>query len=242
MNFDKSIKIPYHLAIILDGNGRWATSKGLVRTLGHKKGAQTLINIIDASYEMNVKILSIFCFSTENWKRSEKEIEFLFSLPKVYFKKYESILIKKDIKVIFSGDINALPYNTFKVLNEIKSKTRHCSKFILNVCINYGGQDEILNVIKQIALKVKKGDLDVSSISKDVIQQHLYTKNLPAVDLLIRTSNEKRISNFMLWQIAYSEIYFSKKYWPDFNKNDLIEAFIDYSKRDRRYGGINYEN
>lgn len=235
---NKAYKVPNHLAIILDGNGRWASSRGLIRSFGHKQGVESLIKIIDACYELKVYILSLFCFSTENWKRDKKEIDFLFTLLTLYLNKYENALMKKDIKVIFSGKIEELPYKTYTTLKKIADKTKYCKKFILNICINYGGQDEMLYVCKQVARKVKYENLSIETISKKTIESLLYTKGLDMVDLLIRTSNELRISNFMLWQISYAELYFSKKLWPDFTKEDLLEAFEEYAKRKRRYGGI----
>ena len=222
-NTNLTMKIPTHLAIILDGNGRWAQKKGLIRSLGHKAGA---------------KALSVFCFSTENWKRDKEEVDYLFTLPIEYFNKYSDSLVKNDIKVIFSGDISKLPKDTFIACDAIRLKTSNCKSFVLNICINYGSHDEILMAAKQIASKVKNNELDVNDITKEVFENHLYTKGLPPVDLLIRTSNEQRISNFLLWQISYAELYFTKTHWPAFTKHTLEKAFIEYGKRDRRFGGV----
>lgn len=238
-NTNLTIKIPTHLAIILDGNGRWAQKKGLIRSLGHKAGAKALKETTNNAFNMGVKVLSVFCFSTENWKRDKEEVDYLFTLPIEYFNRYAESLVKNDIKVIFSGDISKLPKETFIACDAIRLKTHHCQSHILNICINYGAQDEILMATKQIASKVKNNELDVNGINKEVFEEHLYTKGLPPVDLLIRTSNEQRISNFLLWQISYAELYFTKTHWPAFTKHTLEKAFIEYTSRDRRFGGIN---
>ena len=237
-NTNLTMKIPTHLAIILDGNGRWAQKKGLIRSLGHKAGAKALKETTNNAFKMGVKVLSVFCFSTENWKRDKEEVDYLFTLPIEYFNKYSDSLIKNDIKVIFSGDISKLPKETFIACDAIRLKTSNCKSFVLNICINYGSHDEILMATKQIASKVKNNELDVNDITKDVFENHLYTKGLPPVDLLIRTSNEQRISNFLLWQISYAELYFTKTHWPAFTKHTLEKAFIEYGKRDRRFGGV----
>ena len=237
-NANLTMKIPTHLAIILDGNGRWAQKKGLIRSLGHKAGANALKETTNNAFKMGVKVLSVFCFSTENWKRDKEEVDYLFTLPIEYFNKYSESLVKNDIKVIFSGDISKLPKETFIACDAIRLKTSNCKSFILNICINYGSHDEILKACKEISLKVKNNELDVNDINKEVLENHLYTKGLPPVDLLIRTSNEQRISNFLLWQISYAELYFTKTHWPAFTKHTLEKAFIEYTKRDRRFGGI----
>ena len=238
-NTNLTMKIPTHLAIILDGNGRWAQKKGLIRSLGHKAGAKALKETTNNAFKMGVKVLSVFCFSTENWKRDKEEVDYLFTLPIEYFNKYSDSLVKNDIKVIFSGDISKLPKETFIACDAIRLKTSNCKSFVLNICINYGSHDEILMATKNIASKVKNNELDVNDITKEVFENHLYTKGLPPVDLLIRTSNEQRISNFLLWQISYAELYFTKTHWPAFTKHTLEKAFIEYGKRDRRFGGIN---
>lgn len=237
-NTNLTMKIPTHLAIILDGNGRWAQKKGLIRSLGHKAGAKALKETTNNAFKMGVKVLSVFCFSTENWKRDKEEVDYLFTLPIEYFNKYSDSLVKNDIKVIFSGDISKLPKETFIACDAIRLKTSNCKSFVLNICINYGSHDEILMATKQIACKVKNNELDVNDITKEVFENHLYTKGLPPVDLLIRTSNEQRISNFLLWQISYAELYFTKTHWPAFTKHTLEKAFIEYTKRDRRFGGV----
>jgi undecaprenyl diphosphate synthase len=235
-------KIPSNVAIILDGNGRWAQKKGLIRSLGHKAGAKALKETTNNAFKMGVKVLSVFCFSTENWKRDKEEVDYLFTLPIEYFNKYSESLVKNDIKVIFSGDISKLPKETFIACDAIRLKTSNCKSFVLNICINYGSHDEILMATKQIASKVKNNEMDVDDITKEVFENHLYTKGLPPVDLLIRTSNEQRISNFLLWQSAYSELYFTDTLWPDFTKEEYASILENFGGRERRFGGRKEED
>lgn len=233
-----TIKVPNHLAIILDGNGRWALKKGLVRSIGHKVGANTLKEIISYCYKVKVKYLSLFCFSTENWKRNENEVSYLFSLINDYFNNFEQSFIDNGIKVIISGDLSKLPLLVRLTCEKLVNKTKSLNNFIVNFCINYGGKDEIVNACKKIAFEVKNKLIDASSIDKTMFEKYLYSKELPDIDLLIRTSNEKRISNFMLYKLAYSEFYFTKKYWPAFKIKDLNKAFKEFSKRKRKFGGV----
>lgn len=232
------LKIPRHVAIILDGNGRWAQQRGLIRTAGHQEGAKRLKEIIQATFEYKIKYLSIFAFSTENWKRPKEEIEYLFSLPKKFFDENLSTFIEKGWKVIFSGDLSKLPVSVQDICYQTMLQTQNGVNNTLNICLNYGGQDEIVKACQEIAILYQEGKIKKDEINRSCIESHLYTKDLPSVDLLIRTSNEKRISNFLLWQIAYAEIYFTKTLWPMFTKNELKKAILDYSKRDRRFGGI----
>ena len=230
--------VPTHLAIIFDGNGRWAKQKGLIRSLGHKQGAKVVKEVISYVFKENVKVLSLFCFSTENWKRDQKEIDYLMSLPIKYFLQYEENLINNGVKVIFSGDLSKLPLNTRLACEKIALKTKLCDKHILNICLNYGGQDEIVNACIEIAKKVKNNIISIDEINKEIFENHLYSKGLPSIDLLIRTSNEKRLSNFMLYQLAYAELYFTKVLWPDFSKRCIKKAFKEYNQRIRRFGGV----
>ena len=234
----KKIKIPTHLAIILDGNGRWALKRGLTRTLGHKAGVEALRKIIRYSFDSGVQVLSVYAFSTENWKRPKEEVDYLFTLPGIYFKEHGDYFIERDCKVIISGDIEELPDEVKDVCHQIMDKTKDCKTHVFNVCFNYGSHAEIIKACKEIANDVKENKIDVDSIDEKMIEDHLYTKGLPPVDLLIRTSNEQRISNFMLWQISYAEFYFVKTLWPAFTPKDLDKAFEAFAKRDRRYGGI----
>lgn len=235
---EETMKIPDHLAIILDGNGRWALKQGLARTLGHKAGAKTMKDIVNYAFTLGVKVLSLYCFSTENWKRDKDEIDYLFTLPIEYFAKYIDKLIEDDIRIVISGDISRLPQETRLACDKAILQTKQCTSHVLNICLNYGSHDEILRAVKQIASEVKNNQLSINDIQEKNFENYLYTKGLPPVDLLIRTSNEKRISNFMLWQISYAEIYFTKTLWPAFSKKDLKKAFIEYAHRDRRFGGV----
>ena len=230
--------VPTHLAIILDGNGRWAKQKGLIRSLGHKQGAKVVKEVISYVFKENVKVLSLFCFSTENWKRDQKEIDYLMSLPIKYFSEYEENLLSNGIKVIFSGDLSKLPLNTRLACEKIALKTKLCKEHFLNICLNYGGKDEIVNACIEIAKKVKNNIISIDEINKEIFENHLYSKGLPSIDLLIRTSNEKRLSNFMLYQLAYAELYFTKVLWPDFSKRCIKKAFKEYNQRIRRFGGV----
>ena len=230
--------IPKHLAIILDGNGRWALKNNLSRSLGHKQGAKVVKEIIDYSFSLGITVLSLFCFSTENWKRSEEEVNFLMELPIKYFDQYEERLIKNDIKVIISGDISKLPLKTKLSFERIILNTKKCQSKILNICFNYGSIDELVRATKLICIKAINKEIEIDQIDQNLINNHLYSKGLPDVDLLIRTSNEKRLSNFMLIQSSYAELYFTKTLWPLFTKKDLDKAIEEYSKRKRRFGGV----
>ncbi len=235
---NENIKIPEHIAIILDGNGRWALKRGLIRTMGHKVGAETMRKTINYAFSLGVKVLSLFCFSTENWKRDKEEIAYLFTLPIEYFNKYTDKLIEEDVKVVVSGDISVLPKETMLACDKAILKTKNCKSYVLNICLNYGGKAEIIRACKQIVNDVNSNKLLLENLNEKTFENYLYTKNLPPVDLLIRTSNEKRISNFMLWQIAYAEIYFTKTLWPAFTKKDLDKAIEEYNHRQRRFGGV----
>lgn len=233
-----NMKVPIHLAIILDGNGRWALKNGFIRSIGHKYGANALKEIVSYSFELGVKYLSLYCFSTENWKRDKNEIDYLFSLISQYLNKYCNDFINKKIKVIFSGDLSILPNETKLACDMVSLKSKNCDKFILNICLNYGSKNEIIRATTNIAKDVKNGLLNEMDIDENTFEKYLYSNGLPNVDFLIRTSNEKRLSNFMLWQISYAEIYFCKTLWPEFTKKDLEKAFVEYGKRNRRYGGV----
>lgn len=233
-----NMKVPIHLAIILDGNGRWALKNGFIRSIGHKYGANALKEIVSYSFELGVKYLSLYCFSTENWKRDKNEIDYLFSLISQYLNKYCNDFINKKIKVIFSGDLSILPNETKLACDMVSLKSKNCDKFILNICLNYGSKNEIIRATTNIAKDVKNGLLNEMDIDENTFEKYLYSNGLPSVDFLIRTSNEKRLSNFMLWQISYAEIYFCKTLWPEFTKKDLEKAFVEYGKRNRRYGGV----
>lgn len=236
----KKYKIPNHLAIIMDGNGRWAKEKGLNRSKGHLEGSKTLKEVALDAFDMGVNVLSVFAFSTENFKRSVEEVNYLMDLFIIMFKKEYKFFMEKDVQVVFSGVKKGLPKKVIKAIDELEEKTKNNSHGTLNVCLNYGAQMEIKDMVKSLSLDVKNGALDIEDITEELIEKSLY-KELPPIDLLIRTSGEQRLSNFMLWQAAYAEFYFPKVNFPDFKKEELELAIKEYTSRDRRFGSINYE-
>lgn len=233
-------KIPYHVAIIMDGNGRWAKERGKIRSYGHEMGAKTLKELALYAFSKGVKVLSVFAFSTENFKRSEEEVGFLMNLFIKLFNTEFKIFNEKDIKVVFSKKESGLPSKVEEAIKRIENDTKNNKSGIFNICINYGGRSEIVDACKKITNKVLNNEISVEDINEEVFSDNLYNK-LPDIDLLIRTSGEYRISNFMMWQLSYSEMYFTDTYFPDFKPSELDKAFINYSKRDRRYGEINNE-
>ena len=230
-------KIPSHVAIIMDGNGRWAKNRGLKRTNGHKKGAEALKKISEYVYDKHIKILSVFAFSTENWKRDKEEVDYLMDLFIKAFKENFEVVKKKNIKVIFSGVKEKLSDKVIKQMNKMMEDTKDNKNGIFNICLNYGGQDEIIEATKKISKEVLDGNIDIKDINKDMFNKYLFN-DLPPIDLMIRTSGEYRISNFMLWQMAYSELYFTDTLWPDFDEKEFDKALDSYNKRDRRFGGV----
>lgn len=233
--------IPVHIAIIMDGNGRWAKKRGLPRTVGHNAGAKALERIIEASGELGIKYLTVYAFSTENWSRPQEEVNHIMDLFLEYFKKFNKDERNKKVKLKVLGDINTLPKN---IQNEIiisEQNTKDNIGLQLNVAINYGGRDEIHNAIKKIVYDLENGNIakdDIDSIDQELFSKYLYSKDIPDPDLIIRPSGEQRLSNFLLYQCAYSEFWFPDINWPDFNKEILIEAISHYQKRSRRFGGI----
>ena len=230
-------KLPQHLAIIMDGNGRWAKERGLPRSAGHKEGAKSVRRVITSCLDFNIPILTIYAFSTENWKRPKQEIVYLLKLFERFLSKEKANLIKNNIKINFIGRLNNLPDSLTEKMKELHESTISNNKLILNVAINYGGRAEIVDALKSIALKIKEKKLNIEEINENTIKDNLYTHNLPDPDLLIRTAGEMRISNFMIWQIAYTELWVTPVYWPDFDENNLIEAIRNFQKRVRKYGG-----
>lgn len=234
------LKVPKHMAIILDGNGRWAKEKGLSRSEGHVAGFNNLQKIVPYIFSLGVEYLSVFAFSTENFKRSEQEVSFLMNLFANKFKDEMHFYQEKNIKVIFSGRKAApLPKNVMKVMEELSAITENNTGGVLNVCLNYGGQSEIVDATKKIAFDVFSG-MDIDKITEELFSQYLY-QELPPIDFLVRTSGENRISNFMLWNLAYAEMYFPSVYFPDFDESEIDKAIMEYTSRDRRYGGIKDE-
>jgi undecaprenyl diphosphate synthase len=230
-------KVPQHLAIIMDGNGRWAKKRGLPRSAGHKEGAKSVRRVITSCLDFNIPILTIYAFSTENWKRPKQEIVYLLKLFERFLSKEKANLIKNNIKINFIGRLNNLPDSLTEKMKDLHESTISNNKLVLNVAINYGGRAEIVDALKSIALKIEKKKLNIEEINENTIRDNLYTQNLPEPDLLIRTAGEMRISNFMIWQIAYTELWVTPVYWPDFDENNLIEAIRNFQKRVRKYGG-----
>ena len=224
--------IPNHIAIIMDGNGRWATKKGKTRLFGHKAGVQNIKRIIDCFLEFNITVLSIFAFSTENWKRPKEEVDGIFNLINDFAESEVDLLVKKGVKVRTMGDLTKLPKKLQNSIKLLVNKTANNKKLILNIALNYGGRAELVKAFNNIA------KLNIKNITEQDISNNLYTFDLPDPDLIIRTSGENRISNFMLFQSAYSELYFPKIHWPDFNRKQLIRAIKVYQKRNRRFGGL----
>lgn len=240
MNY-QNIKIPNHVAIILDGNGRWAKMRGKKRSEGHLAGFNNLEKLSEHIYSKGVKILSVFAFSTENFKRSKDEVDYLMSLFAEGLKRFAKSSKKNKIKIVFSGRREPLPESVLKVIDKVTEDTKDHEEGIFNICVNYGGQYEILDAAKKMHLDIINGNTSIEDIDIDGFNNYMYNP-LPPVDLLIRTSGEERISNFMLWNCAYAEFYFPKVLFPDFNNDEFDKALLEYTKRDRRFGGIKYED
>lgn len=231
-----SKKLPEHIAIIMDGNGRWAKKKGILRAFGHENGAKSVRRTVETCAELGVKNLTLYAFSTENWNRPKLEVQTLMKLLISSLKKEISTLQENNIKLSAIGNLNLLPVKVSKELNEVINKTKSNNRMTLTLALSYGSREELLNTVKEISIKVKNNIISPDNIDESVINKHLYTQNLPDVDLLIRTSGEQRISNFLLWQIAYAELFFTNVLWPDFTKEHLYEAIVEYQKRERRFG------
>ncbi|APD06461.1 ditrans,polycis-undecaprenyl-diphosphate synthase ((2E,6E)-farnesyl-diphosphate specific) [Flavobacteriaceae bacterium UJ101] len=228
--------IPQHIAIIMDGNGRWAKKRGLLRTSGHKNGIKSVKNAMEACEQIGVKYLTLYAFSSENWNRPKKEVNMLMKLLVSTLRKEVDEFNKNNIRLNIIGNKHDLPLKVQKELQEALELTKDNTKAILTIALSYGSHDEILEAVKKIASDVKDEKLSIQDINKEILEANLYTYNLPPVDLLIRTSGEQRISNFLLWQIAYAELYFTDVLWPDFQRENLYEAVLNYQDRERRYG------
>lgn len=231
-----STGLPEHIAVIMDGNGRWAKQKGMTRTFGHKNAVDAVRSVIETCGELKIPYLTLFAFSTENWKRPKTEVNFLMRLLASTIKSEIKELSEKGVKLQYIGEIDKLPENVIKSLNSAAEMTKNNTGLNLTIALNYGSKNEIIRAVKQIVESVEDGKTKVSDITPELFEQNLYTKDIPNVDLLIRTSGEYRISNFLLWQIAYSELYFTDTLWPDFRKDDLMKAIEVYTNRERRYG------
>lgn len=227
-------RLPRHIAIIMDGNGRWATKRGLPRNMGHKAGFENIKKIVEYIYNLGIKFVTFFTFSTENWKRPKKEIEGIFDLVRNHLNKGDEVqkFVDNKIRIVSMGDITKLPEDLYNKLIEVEDKTKDFDKLTLNLAINYGGRDEILRAVNQAISVGERLE------SEEDFAKYLYSNGLPDPDFIIRTSGEKRISNFMLYQMAYSEFYFTKTYWPSFGKKELEKAIIDFQGRKRRFGAV----
>ena len=228
--------IPVHVGIIMDGNGRWATERNLPRTMGHKNGVKTLKKLCSHVFKRGVKVLSVYAFSTENFKRETSEVQFLMDLFVDSFYNEFLFLKENNVKVIFSGRREPLPASVLKSMDKLVDETKDMTGPIFNICLNYGGQDEIVDMVKKISLLVKDDVLQIDDITKDLVNSNLY-QELPPLDFVIRTSGEQRISNFMPYQSAYAEYYFPKVYFPDFSEKEFDIAIEEFQKRNRRFGG-----
>ncbi len=228
--------LPNHLAIIMDGNGRWAKQKGFLRAFGHENGTKSVRLVVETCAKLGIKNLTLYAFSTENWNRPKLEVETLMRLLISSLKNELKTLTENNIRLLSIGNLELLPKSAKKELEDVIEKTKNNTHMTLTLALSYGSREEILQAVRNISDKVKNNIISINDIDESIINQHLYTRNLPDVDLLIRTSGEHRISNFMLWQIAYAELYFTDVLWPDFKEEDLYEAIISYQKRERRFG------
>ncbi len=226
-------KLPAHVGIIMDGNGRWAKNRGLIRSKGHREGLESAKRIVKAAADIGLKYISLYVFSTENWKRAEDEISFLMILIKTYLKSEFKFYKENKIKVVHSGDLKNLPVDIQNEITAIINDTKDFTGLTMNLLINYGGKDEIIRAVNKW-----KDSNDSSDLSEESLYKYLDSPEVPPLDLIIRSAGEKRLSNFLLWQSAYSEYYFSDKLWPDWYKEDLVDALLKYQSRDRRYGGV----
>jgi len=229
-------RVPKHVAIIMDGNGRWATGKGMSRVFGHKNALTAVRESIESAAQIGVKAITLYAFSSENWNRPKLEVDALMSLLVNSLKKELLTFQENGVIVNAIGNIENLPNKAKKALNDVIIKTKDNSKIVMTLALSYGSREEIVNAIKNISKKVVNKELSVKEIDENIINNHLYTFNLPEVDLMIRTSGEKRLSNFLLWQMAYAELYFTDVLWPDFRKEHFYDAIIDYQNRERRFG------
>jgi undecaprenyl diphosphate synthase len=230
--------VPEHVAIILDGNGRWAKKRGMPRTYGHKVGAENVENICREAWDIGIKYLTVYAFSTENWSRPEDEVGTLMKLFGTYIKSTFKTAPKNNMRVRFIGDLGGFSPKLIASMKELEEFTSSLTGLSLQICVNYGSRDEITRAVRSIAEEVKEGKLDPDDITDEVINSHLDTRDLPDPDLMIRTSGEQRLSNYLLWQMAYTEFYFTDVAWPDFDRAELIKACEAYANRDRRYGRV----
>ncbi len=234
---EAGLNLPKHIAIIMDGNRRWAKANGLEAKQGHKQGAKTLENIVRYANKIGIKHLTVYAFSTENWKRTKEEVGALMLLLQNYLDDFSKRADTENIKIKVLGDITALSKGMQASINKSMERTKNNTGIVMNVAFNYGGRTELVYAFKKIATKIKANELDVEDINEELISNNLYTVGQPDPDLMIRTSGELRISNFLPWQLAYTEFYFVSKHWPDFTEKDLDEAIAEYQRRNRKFGG-----
>lgn len=230
--------VPQHIAIIMDGNGRWAKKRGMPRIVGHQSGMKAVKRATIAADELGVRYLTLYAFSTENWSRPKEEVDFLMRLPQEFLALELEELIRKNVQVRMMGNMENLPEHTLKAMREATARTKDNTGLVLNFALNYGARRELVEGIREIARRVETGQIRAEDIDQEMISAHLQSVDMPDPDLLIRTSGELRISNFMLWQIAYSELWFTDAYWPEFGREHLREAVAEYQRRTRRYGGL----
>lgn len=229
--------LPNHVGIIMDGNGRWAKQRGLKRSIGHKKGADNLEKLLKHIYSLGIKYVSVYAFSTENFNRSDEEVNYLMDLFVKFFTKKKKIFIKEELKVVFSGSKNRLRDDVVNGMKELEECTKDFNRGVFNICLNYGGRLEIVDAIKKISSEVETGKLNIEDINEELVSHYMY-QDLPDLDFVIRTSGEQRISNFMLWQSSYAEYYFPKTLFPDFDKDEFDKALLEFNNRNRRFGGV----
>lgn len=232
----KETQILQHMAIIMDGNGRWAAKRGLPRSLGHKKGAERVQEIARAAGEMGIKYLTLYAFSTENWQRSAEEVDALMGLLRQYLKSELSELQKNGVRIIFIGERDMLPADISEVMYRLEAETQNNDKMTLCIALSYGSRQEIVGAVRKIAALAKRGDISPEEIDEKMFSDMLYTKGIPDPDLVVRTSGEQRVSNYLLWQLAYAEFYFSDVLWPDFDREELEKIVKNFQTRERRYG------
>lgn len=229
-------RLPRHVAIIMDGNGRWARSRGLPRVMGHRAGIRSVRSVVETACELGIQVLTLYAFSVENWKRSDSEVATLMTLLKEYLRRELANLMRHEIRLNVLGDLEGLPAVVQAHLRRVMDQTAQNHRMVLNLALNYGGRAEILQAVKRIASQVKAGRLKLDSLDEGTFSHFLYTQGQPDPDLLIRTSGEQRISNFLLWQISYAELYLTPKLWPDFGKADFLRAIAEFQQRERRFG------
>ncbi|MCI8464456.1 MAG: isoprenyl transferase [Lachnospiraceae bacterium] len=238
MEEEKSLRIPRHVAIILDGNGRWAKKRGLPRNMGHVEGCKVVERTVEDAAKLGIEYLTVYGFSTENWKRSAEEVGALMQLFRYYMKRLLKVAKKNNVRVIMIGERSRFDRDIVEGLNRLEEETRGNTRMTFTIAVNYGSRDEITRAVRRMVADCQAGKLSPEEVSEEVIGSYLDTKELPDPDLLIRTSGEERLSNYLLWQVAYTEFYFTNVLWPDFNKEELVKAIEKYNGRERRFGGV----